>query len=165
MSSLDLIQVVVPVAIVGGAAFCSAVVLLGSTLVELRVLNADRALQACRRVAMLNLFLSVSSAVALAGQVFLALGARDTDSAWQHAFWNDAFASATFLVLTCILMYLSMEDFVGKEIEIHSVPARDLRPGEFDRLRQVDQGNNEEEQEEDDEEEEEAVLYTGDPTA
>merc|ERR1712232_1212409 len=71
---------------------------------------------------------------------------EDIESLWMYAFWNDAMPSASLIVATAMMMYLSMENYVGKSLQMGALPTQDLDLEEGDeKAMQIDQMDEEDE--------------------
>merc|ERR1712129_245923 len=60
----------------------------------------------------------------LVGQVFITeKGVAKAN--WKFAVWNDAIASATFGTVVITMMYFSMENYVGKSLQMGQLPTNE----------------------------------------
>jgi len=103
---------------------CWVICSLGNLIRELRKRDDGEALAAAKRCAGLFLFLMVSAAFVLVGQLANS-GDVSSKSYWSYTLWNDAFASGIFTATIATMMWFSMENYIGKSLQMGALPTND----------------------------------------
>merc|ERR1719384_448740 len=83
------------------------------------------ALAACQRIGGLFLFLMIVASMTLAGQVSMTEKVV-AKANYKFAVMNDAIASATFGTVVIAMMYFSMENYVGKSLQMGTLPTTEV---------------------------------------